>query len=103
MQMDDDDKPLDNAATVLESVLGRMAGGFGSIIQNWNAAVGPAVAAHSTPTSLREGVLKVRCNDAMWASELQHLAPQIVTKLRQSQNTAEVLRISCYVGRTKRP
>lgn len=99
--MDESDPPIKNAASVLQNVFDNLSGGFGGVIRIWSEAVGPNVAANSTPTSLRAGVLKVRCNDAMWASELQHLAPQIVTKLQHSECTASVTRIACYVGRTK--
>lgn len=47
----------------------------------WADAVGPAVADHTSPTSLEEGVLVVRCDSTAWATQLGLMRPQLLTAL----------------------
>ena len=57
--------------------------GFGGAIETglvwsrWNDIVGDAVAAHAEPTSLREGVLRVRTDSPTWATEVAYLGQEI--------------------------
>jgi predicted nucleic acid-binding Zn ribbon protein len=50
----------------------------------WPEAVGPAIAAEAQPLSERAGKLVVGCRSATWASELELLAPDLVTKLNEA-------------------
>jgi len=47
------------------------------IWSRWSEIVGEAVAAHAEPSSLREGVLKVRTDSPAWAAELGYLVGEI--------------------------
>jgi len=47
------------------------------IWSRWTEIVGDAVAAHAEPSSLREGVLKVRADSPAWAAELGYLVGEI--------------------------
>lgn len=47
----------------------------------WADAVGPAVADHTAPTSLDDGVLVVRCDSTAWATQLGLMRPQLLTAL----------------------
>ncbi len=49
----------------------------GAIFSRWRHIVGDGVAAHAGPTSLREGVLRVRADSPVWATEISYLAPEI--------------------------
>ena len=57
--------------------------GFGGAIETglvwsrWNDIVGDTVAAHAKPTSLREGVLRVRTDSPTWATEVGYLGQEI--------------------------
>ena len=57
--------------------------GFGGAIETglvwsrWNDIVGDTVAAHAEPTSLREGVLRVRTDSPTWATEVGYLGQEI--------------------------
>ena len=42
----------------------------------WEEVAGEAIAAHCSPVSLRGGVLRVACDEAVWAAELELLAPE---------------------------
>ena len=47
----------------------------------WPESVGDVVAREATPVSEREGTLSVLCQSAVWANELELLAPEILKKL----------------------
>lgn len=63
------------------------------VFAEWPALVGADVATHCTPTTLRDGELKVAAESTAWATQLRLLAstmlarlvaelgPQVVTKL----------------------
>jgi predicted nucleic acid-binding Zn ribbon protein len=50
----------------------------------WKDAVGAAVADEATPLSERAGTLTVVCRSAVWANELELLAPEILERLNRS-------------------
>lgn len=47
----------------------------------WEEIVGPAIAAAAEPVAERRGELVVRCESAVWAQELDLMAPTILTRL----------------------
>ena len=47
----------------------------------WPEVAGAVVAAESEPVSERDGVLSVRCTSAVWAQELELMAPDIRARL----------------------
>ena len=49
----------------------------GLVWSRWNDIVGDTVAAHAEPTSLREGVLRVRTDSPTWATEVGYLGQEI--------------------------
>jgi hypothetical protein len=53
------------------------AGATGRLWRRWADIVGPGVAAHAEPTSLRAGVLRVRADSPAWATEIAYLAEEI--------------------------
>lgn len=53
----------------------------------WASAVGQAVAAEAEPVSERDGEVTVRCSSAVWASELELLAPDLVHRLNEALGT----------------
>jgi hypothetical protein len=52
------------------------------------AIVGDDAAAVSDPVKLASGVLTVRVDEAMWASEFRWLEPTILTRVRALSNSA---------------
>ena len=48
----------------------------------WPRVVGPAVAAEAEPVAENDGVVTVRCSDAVWAAELELLAQDLVARLK---------------------
>lgn len=47
----------------------------------WMEAVGPDIARHTEPVTIREGVLHVRVDASVWVTQLTFLKPEILNKL----------------------
>ena len=65
----------------------------GQVWSRWSEIVGPAVAAHAEPSSLKTGVLRVRADSPAWATEIGHLKDEIkaaVNRLVESEIVDEV-------------
>ena len=78
-----DDRSSDPAplGSLLSGAAGRFglddAGAVGTVWRKWLELVGPDVAAHCEPTSLRSGVLRIRADSPVWAHEVGYLAEEI--------------------------
>ncbi len=47
----------------------------------WEAVVGEEVASHCMPVGARDGVLRVACDEAVWAAEIELLAPDLLAAI----------------------
>ena len=66
----------------------------GSVFGRWDEIVGPAVAAHVRPVRVDGVTLVVSADHPAWATQLRHLAPDILARLREvcgAQNALERL------------
>lgn len=70
----------------------------GLIWQRWEEIVGPAVAAHAEPTSLRAGVLRVRTDSPAWATEIGYLGRQIALKANEVTGREMVTEVRVWTG-----
>ena len=61
----------------------------------WLAAVGDIVAVQAEPTGERDGVLVVTCASAVWAQELDLMAPDLVARLNELLGAAKVRALRC--------
>jgi predicted nucleic acid-binding Zn ribbon protein len=61
----------------------------------WEAAVGQAIAAQAEPTGERGGVLVVTCSSAVWAQELDLMAPDLVARLNGLLGAESVRALRC--------
>jgi len=61
----------------------------------WPAAVGAAIAAEASPVSERSGVLTVSCSAAVWAQELDLMAPAILKRLNERLGGGHITRLRC--------
>jgi predicted nucleic acid-binding Zn ribbon protein len=61
----------------------------------WAQAVGDLVAAQAEPTGERDGVLVVTCSSAVWAQELDLMAPDLVASLNALLDGGEVRALRC--------
>jgi predicted nucleic acid-binding Zn ribbon protein len=72
---------------VLDSLTSRM--GWTSplarseLLASWSHLVGAETAEHSSPVSIEEGVLSVRCDSTAWATQLRLMRTQITTAIAQ--------------------
>ncbi len=61
----------------------------------WPSVVGAAIAAEARPASERSGVLTVSCSGAVWAQELDLMAPTILERLNVCLQGGQVARLRC--------
>lgn len=69
----------------------------------WEEVAGEAIAAHCTPVSLRGGVLRVACDEAVWAAELELLAPDVLPALAAHAGIPAVASLRCSADRARPP
>jgi predicted nucleic acid-binding Zn ribbon protein len=53
------------------------------IVERWETAVGPEIAAHSRPLALRGSQLEVGVDSSVWSQHLKLQEPQILAGLRR--------------------
>lgn len=70
----------------------------GRVWSAWPEIVGPAVAAHAEPTSLREGVLRVRADSPAWATEIGYLVEEIRSRVNAATGRALVSEVRVWTG-----
>ncbi len=61
----------------------------------WRATVGEAIAEQARPTGERGGVLTISCAAAVWAHELDLMAPAIIERLNAALRRGSVSRLRC--------
>lgn len=71
---------------------------FARLAASWPEAVGDLIAAHSEPISLERGVLTVRADSAVWASELKLLGNQVAAAAGRFLGGETVTGLSVRVG-----
>lgn len=49
----------------------------------WDEVVGPQITVHTQPTKIRDGILEVRVDQAVWMQQLQLMKPKILTRLNE--------------------
>ena len=71
----------------LGEVASRMGAGraevVGAVFGRWDEIVGPAVAAHVRPVRVDGVTLVVSADHPAWATQLRHLAPDILARLAE--------------------
>ena len=89
-------RPLSAALTGLRERL-EPAGGLAAVQSAWREAAGPAVAHAAHPTALRGGLLTIECESAVWAQELQLMAPDLIERLGEHLDAEPIESIRCTV------
>jgi predicted nucleic acid-binding Zn ribbon protein len=69
----------------------------------WESVAGPVIASEAEPVSERAGVVTVACKSAVWANELELLAPGLVDGLNEALGGPAVASLRFVVGRPGRP
>jgi hypothetical protein len=71
------------------------------IFTRWETVVGHELAARCRPTSLKGGVLRVRMESAVWASELRYLADEIIQRVNREVGSRVVRELKPWVATRK--
>ncbi len=102
------DKPVSDPAplgSLLPGAASRLgvddAGAVGAVWGRWLDIVGPDVAAHAEPTSLRSGVLRIRADSPVWAHEIGYLAEEIKGRTNALLGRAAVAEVRIWSGLSK--
>lgn len=64
----------------------------------WPAVVGEAIAREAAPVSERGGTVTVSCKAAVWAQELDLMAPLVVGRINAAIGREAVRRLRCVTG-----
>ena len=75
----------------------------GRIWRAWPEIVGPAIAARAEPTSLRDGVLRVRAESPAWATEISYLADEIRRRADDVVGRGTVTEVRVWTGPPSEP
>jgi predicted nucleic acid-binding Zn ribbon protein len=69
------------------------------LVRAWPEVVGEAVAAHTTPRWVRDGVLSLAVDDPVWAAQLRWLEADLLARVAEVNGPGVVERISLHVRR----
>jgi predicted nucleic acid-binding Zn ribbon protein len=70
----------------------------GAIWSRWTEIVGPAVAAHAEPSSLKAGVLRVRADSPAWTTEIGYLKDEIKAAVNRVVGLELVEEVRLWTG-----
>ncbi len=70
-----------------------------SVFGDWEAVVGPVLAAHSRPERLKDGELTVSVDEPAWATELRFLSGDIAERINQSRGSTVITSVTVVVQR----
>jgi hypothetical protein len=74
-----------------------------AVYRSWDLAVGPEIAARTSPETLRRGVLLVRASSATWQNELTFLKRELIDKLNQHLGPNTITDLKIVSGHVVRP
>ena len=74
------------------------AAGVGKVWAHWRGIVGPAIADHADPTSLRDGILRVRADSPAWSTEIGYLGTEIKSRINAAVGSALVTEVRIWIG-----
>jgi predicted nucleic acid-binding Zn ribbon protein len=70
----------------------------GRVWARWSEIVGPAIAEHCVPSSLRDGILRLRADSPAWATEVGYLAEEIRSRVNQTTGAELVSEVRVWVA-----
>jgi len=93
-----DPKPL---GASLDRVARRLGGAgaeaLGGLFGHWAEIVGPQLATHARPLSLRAGVLVIAADEPGWATQLRYLESDLLGRLADALGEGVVERVEVRV------
>jgi predicted nucleic acid-binding Zn ribbon protein len=70
----------------------------GRVWSEWESIVGADIADHAEPTSLRRGVLRIRTDSPVWATELTYLSEEIRNRVNERLGRDEVTGVKIWTA-----
>lgn len=70
----------------------------GRVWRAWRELVGDTIADHAEPTSLKKGVLRVRADSPVWATEVGYLSEEIRARVNGLAGKAIVTEVRVWTG-----
>lgn len=68
-----------------------------SLFNSWEKIVGPDIASKCRPSSLKDGVLKVRTSSPAWASQFRYLGPELIRRVNGELGKPLVKEVKAWV------
>jgi predicted nucleic acid-binding Zn ribbon protein len=68
------------------------------LFSSWEAVVGPEIAQHAEPRSVRDGVLLLVVDQPAWATQLRFLVPELLARIRAGVSHSEVTEVQIRVA-----
>jgi predicted nucleic acid-binding Zn ribbon protein len=87
-------RPLAGAIEALAAGL-EPATALGAVQRAWPGVVGDVIAAEARPTAERGGVVTISCHAAVWAQELDLMAPELIERLNAALGREAVRSLRC--------
>lgn len=67
------------------------------LFSKWAEIVGADVAARARPVSLKDGLLRIKTDSAIWAAEFRYLAPEVIKRVNAELESPLVKEIKVWV------
>ena len=75
------------------------ASAFSGLFDRWEELVGPSIAAHAKPISLKAGHLRVEVDSNAWATQLKFMTTDLVERCCSALGAGAVKQIDIRVAR----
>lgn len=72
-----------------------------AVFARWEAIVGPDIAAHARPLTLRDGVLVIGVEQPAWATQLNYLKADLLRRIGEATGSSEVTEVRVRVSGPK--
>lgn len=69
-----------------------------SIFSRWEELVGPEIARHAQPRTLRDGVLVLTADEPAWATQLRYLAPDLLARVRADAAAPDITEVQIRIA-----
>ncbi len=67
------------------------------IFSQWTELVGEPLATHVKPTSMRDGVLRLRADESAWAAQVGYLGTDLMARINDRLGTVVVVELAVSV------
>ncbi len=94
-----DPRPVAESLDRVARALGApQARSLATLFSRWEAVVGPEIAQHTEPRSVRDGVLVLVVDQPAWAAQLRYLVPELLARIRAGVPHSEVAEVQIRVA-----